>query len=153
MLNNEQILKSIAAKKDQVNRPDLEPLAVVKAGVKAGAGTIYMVRYAYVASASVPTRVQLQAAINRDLGSQVALDPCHILVGDRAVVAKCYSKHPIAEYDSPKAYSAGLRAALDEQPESKLIEFGDVVRAFQAGSVYDDQPCQDQPNGRSLWES
>jgi hypothetical protein len=139
MLNNEQILKSIAAKKDHVNRPDLEPLAVKKAGLKAGAGTIYMVRYAYVATASVPTRVQIQAAVNRDLGSQVALDPCHILVGDKVVVAKVYSKHPIAEYDTPKSYSAGLRAALDEQPESKLIEFGDVVRAYHLGSVVEGQ--------------
>lgn len=137
-MNHENLLKSMAAKKDLVNRPDLEPLAVKKAGTKADA-TIYMVRYAYVASASVPTRVQIQAAINRDLGSQVSIDPCHILVGDRVVIAKVYSKHPVQEYDNPKNYSAGLRAALDEQPESKLIEFGDVVRAYHLGSVVEGQ--------------
>jgi hypothetical protein len=45
----------------------------------------------------------------------------------------------VQEYDNPKTYSAGLRAALDEQPESKLIEFGDVVRAYHLGSVVEGQ--------------
>jgi hypothetical protein len=138
-MNHENLLKSVAAKKDQVNRTDLEALAVKKAGSKAGAGTIYMVRYAYVASASIPTRVQIQAAVNRDLGSQVAIDPCHILVGDKVVIAKVYSKHAIEEFDAPKQYTSGLRSALDEQPESKLIEFGDVVRAYHLGSVVEGQ--------------
>lgn len=138
-MNHENLLKSVAAKKDMVMRSDLEPLAVKKAGTKAGAGTIYMVRYAYVAAASVPTRVQIQAAVNRDLGSQVSIDPCHILVGDKVVIAKVYSKHPVQEYDNPKSYTSGLRAALDEQPESKLIEFGDVVRAYHLGSVVEGQ--------------
>ena len=127
MFNPENVLKNTTAKADILNRGDLEVLAVKKAGVRKDSD-IYMVRYAY--GVEVPTRIQLQAALNRDFGGQVAVDPCQILVGPSVIVAKVYSKYAIAEQEAPKSYRPGLKALLEENPKSKLVESGDIVRCL-----------------------
>lgn len=136
MFNPENVLKSATAKADILNRGDLEVLAVKKAGTRKDS-EIFMVRYAY--GVDVPTRVQIQAALNRDFGGQVAMDPCQILVGPNVIVAKVYSRYAIPEQDAPKAYRSGLKVLLDEAPKSKLVETGDIVRCFNGYATFEAQ--------------
>lgn len=136
MFNPENVLKSATAKADILNRGDLEVLAVKKAGVRKDS-EIYMVRYAY--GVDVPTRVQIQAALNRDFGGQVAMDPCQVLVGSNVLVAKVYSRYSIAEQDGPKSYRSGLKVLLEESPKSKLVETGDIVRCLGGIGTFEGQ--------------
>lgn len=136
MFDHGRILNGITAKADILNRGDLEVLTVKKAGVRKDS-EIFMVRYAY--GVDVPTRIQLQAALNRDFGGQVAVDPCHILVGKGVLVAKVYSAYKIAEQSEPKAYRSGLKDLLGEDPKAKLVENGDIIRGFDGIATFEGQ--------------
>jgi hypothetical protein len=135
LFNANNILAAVNNKADVLNRSDLECISVKACGSK-GDSKIYMVRYAYAAVAGVPTRVQFQASINKDLGQSVTIDPCHILVGQYAIVSKVYSKYPLTEQTMPKQYIGGMKAILEENPTDKLIEMGDEVRGFDGMSTF-----------------
>lgn len=136
MFDHNRVLKGVTEKADILNRGDLEVLTVKKAGVRKDS-EIFMVRYAY--GVDVPTRIQLQAALNRDFGGQVAVDPCHILIGKDVLVAKIYTRYKIAEQDGPKNYRSGLRELLNENPQAKLVENGDIIRGFDGIATFEGQ--------------
>ena len=125
------ITKQVAQKTDSVNRADLVPLTCKHVGYQESSHHISSVKM-YRAEAAVPTRVQIQAALNRAFGQLVLLEPTSICVGKHCLTMKVLSKAKLPDQSEPKgAYLQNLKAALDERPKAKLMEVGDIVRVFR----------------------
>ncbi len=125
-------LENFKRRADVINRADLLCLTCKKIGTS-DTGHIYAAHYAF--NEQLPTRVQLQAALNRDFGSTVVIDPTSVMGGNFSVSAKVYSKYALEEFDRPKTYIANLSKIIQEKPDSKYVELGDVVRFFNASVV------------------
>ena len=125
-------LENFKKRSDVTNRSDLLCLTCKKIGT-GDSGSIYVVHYAF--NDPLPTRIQIQAALNRDFGSTSVIDPTSVLGGNLSISAKVYSKYPLEEFDRPKSYISNLTKILNEKPESKYVELGDVVRFFNASVV------------------
>ena len=118
---------------DVLNRDDMFCLSNKKIGRKNGDTDIYLMHYAY--SGAIPTKVQVQDAVNKEFGQAVVIDPTEVLVGPRTFTVKAYTPYALTEQDTPKKYVNNLKASMEERPEAVLVEVGDVVRYFDATVV------------------
>lgn len=111
------------------NRADLLCMRCSKIGTS-NQGHIYSVHYNYLEQ--LPTRIQIQSALNRDFGSCVVMDPTSVMGGQHSITAKVFAKHPIEELSKPKTYTSNLTPAFNEKPSSCYVEQGDIIRYFDA---------------------
>jgi hypothetical protein len=128
-MNIEGTLENFKKRVDVTNRADLLCLACKKIGTS-DMGSIYAVHYAF--NEQFPTRIQIQSALNRDFGSNCVIDPTSVLGGQFSISSKVYAKYPLEEFDRPKIYISNLTKILNEKPEAKYVESGDIVRFFNA---------------------
>jgi hypothetical protein len=135
MLNGDS-LDAFLKRADVLSRNDMFCLSNKKIGTLEGVNNIYLMHYAY--SDRIPTKVQIQAAVNRDFGQVVVINPNEVLVGGTTLTIKAYSRYGLTEHDSPNKYVSNLKPMMEERPEAKLVEVGDVVRYFK-GTVCEAQ--------------
>jgi plastocyanin len=124
-----QVLANFQKRAKVTDREDLLCMRCNSVGT-ANKGYIYNVHYAFVEQ--LPTRVQIQAALNRDFGSNVVMDPTSVMGGTQSITAKVFSKTKLGEFDEPKTYVANLGQAYTERPNSCYVEIGDQVRFYDA---------------------
>lgn len=111
------------------NRADLLCMRCNKVG-EADKGHIYNTHYTFVEQ--LPTRVQIQSALNRDFGENVVMDPTSVMGGKHSVTAKVFAMHRLEEFDRPKVHVSNLTTAINEKPNACYVEVGDIVRFFDA---------------------
>lgn len=121
------------ARADVLNREDVICVSLKKIGTVQGDDNIYLAKYCY--ATPMPSKVQLQACLNRDFGQTVVLDPTQVRAGLHSMVAKVYSKYGLTEVTSASKYVSGLKAAMDEDPKDFLVEVGDNVRFFNGTTM------------------
>jgi hypothetical protein len=124
-----QVLTNFQKRAKVTDREDLLCMRCSSVGT-ANKGYIYNVHYAYVEQ--LPTRIQIQSALNRDFGSNVVMDPTSVMGGTQSITAKVYSKTKLQEFEQPKSYVANLGQAYNERPNSCYVEIGDQVRFYDA---------------------
>lgn len=135
MIDPSQALQNFAKKADVVSRTDMFCLSCNKIG-SAEPHQIGLIRYAF--GGVLPTRQQFQAAINRDFGPTVVIDPTSVLASKSTILAKVFSRYSLKEQTSPLQYVSNLKSILDEKPENLVVEVGDIVNFYQ-GSVVQGQ--------------
>ena len=113
---------------DVANRGDLICLASKKIGTMDN-NYIHLMHYAY--RERMPNRTQIQAAINRDHGQLVVIDPTQVRIGSHSLTVKVYSQYGLKEIAGPTQYIGGMKAAIEEEPKDFLVETGDIVRFFK----------------------